>query len=82
LYAEGISREGDLLDIGAARGIVQKAGAWYQYESEKIGQGRESARQFLKSNPKIANEIEEKIRTVQEQPEEATVDNVEANEEE
>lgn len=62
LYAEGISREGDILDIAAAREIVQKSGAWYQYDGNKIGQGRESARQFLKQNPEIANELEAKIR--------------------
>lgn len=62
LYSEGISREGDILDIGAARGIVQKSGAWYQYDGEKIGQGREAARAFLKQNSKLADEIEKKIK--------------------
>ncbi len=73
LYAEGISREGDILDLAAARSIVQKSGAWYQYEGEKIGQGRESARQFLKANPKIADEIEAKIRTFDAKPVESPV---------
>ncbi len=68
LYAEGISREGDVLDIGAAKGIVQKSGAWYQYDGNKIGQGRESARQFLKSNPKVTEEIEAKIREDEAKP--------------
>lgn len=62
LYSQGISREGDILDIGATRGIVQKSGAWYNYDGEKIGQGREAARAFLKSNPKIADAIETKIK--------------------
>lgn len=62
LYSMGISREGDILDIGVARGIVQKAGAWYQYEGEKVGQGREAARSFLVSHPEIADEIEKKIK--------------------
>lgn len=62
LYSMGISREGDILDIGVARGIVQKAGAWYQYEGEKVGQGREAARAFLVKNPEIADEIEKKIK--------------------
>jgi recombination protein RecA len=64
LYSEGISREGDILDIGVAKGVVDKAGSWYQYNGDKIGQGRESARQFLKKNPEIANEIEEKIKAI------------------
>ncbi len=62
LYSQGISREGDILDIGATRGIVQKSGAWYNYDGEKIGQGREAARAYLKANPKIADEIETKIK--------------------
>ena len=62
LYAEGISREGDILDLGVARGLIQKSGAWYQYDGTKIGQGRESARQYLKANPVLANELEAKIR--------------------
>lgn len=62
LYAEGISREGDILDLAVAKEIVQRAGSWYQYEGEKIGQGRESARTFLKNNPNLADEIEAKIR--------------------
>ncbi len=62
LYSQGISREGDILDIGATRGIVQKSGAWYNYDGEKIGQGREASRAFLKANPKIADEIEKRIK--------------------
>lgn len=62
LYAEGISREGDILDLGVQRGIVQKSGAWFQYDDQKIGQGREAARAFLKENPKLADELEVKIR--------------------
>ncbi len=62
MYSQGISREGDILDLGVAKGIVQKSGAWYQYDGDKIGQGRESARQFLKNNPEIANTIEAAIR--------------------
>lgn len=69
LYAEGISREGDILDLAAQRGILQKSGAWYQYEGAKVGQGRESARQFLKNNPTITDEIEEKVRNFQAAPE-------------
>lgn len=62
MYGEGISREGELLDIGSETNIVEKSGAWYAYNGEKIGQGKENAKIFLKENPDIAEEIEEKIR--------------------
>ncbi|MEI6039871.1 MAG: recombinase RecA [Candidatus Berkelbacteria bacterium] len=62
MYGEGIAKEGDILDLGAKMGIVNKAGSWYQYNDEKIGQGREQAKEFLKDNKKITREIEEKIR--------------------
>lgn len=62
VYGEGIAREGDILDLGAKMGIVQKSGSWYQYENEKLGQGREGAKEFLKENKKLMREIEEKIR--------------------
>ncbi len=63
MFDEGISHSGELLDLGVEHGILTKTGAWYQYGDEKLGQGREACRQFLKDNPKIANEIEKKIRT-------------------
>ena len=63
MYDEGISHSGELLDLGIQHGLLTKTGAWYQYGEEKLGQGREAARQFLKDNPKIAAEIEKKIRT-------------------
>ncbi|MDD5377158.1 MAG: recombinase RecA [Candidatus Gracilibacteria bacterium] len=62
LFNEGISKEGEILDIGSEKGIVKKSGAFYSYEETKLGQGRENSRQFLKENPKIASEIEKKIR--------------------
>jgi len=62
IYGEGISREGDLLDLGAKLGIVSKTGAWYQLGNQKLGQGREAAKALLKENAKIAKEIEEEIR--------------------
>lgn len=62
MYGEGISREGEILDIGADLDIVVKSGAWYSYEGEKLGQGRENAKLFLRENPEIANEIYQKIR--------------------
>ncbi len=62
LYGEGISLEGEMLDLGVELKIVEKAGAWYSYNGEKIGQGKDNSRQFLKENPEIAKEIDAKIR--------------------
>jgi recombination protein RecA len=63
MYGKGISREGSLLDIGVDLGLVKKSGAWYTYEGEQLGQGRENAKQFLADNPEIMVEISERIRT-------------------
>ena len=62
MYGEGISKTGELIDLGVKSGIIEKAGAWFSYNGEKIGQGRENAKKFLKDNPAIADEIENKIR--------------------
>lgn len=62
LYGEGISKVGELIDLGVKAGIVEKSGSWYSCDSQRIGQGRENAKQFLKANPELANEIEDKIR--------------------
>jgi recombination protein RecA len=62
LYGEGISREGELIDMGSDNKIVEKSGAWYSYGGERIGQGKDNARQYLKDNPSVAKEIEEKLR--------------------
>jgi recombination protein RecA len=62
IYGEGISREGSLIDIGVDQGIVRKAGAWYTYEGDQLGQGKENARAFLKDNADLANEIEKRIK--------------------
>ena len=62
LYGEGISKEGELIDLGVLRDIVDKSGAWYSYNKERIGQGKDNARQFLKENPNIAADIESRIR--------------------
>lgn len=62
MYGEGISKEGEIIDIGVEKEIVQKSGSWYAYEEERLGQGRENAKQFLKENPEISNEIAHKIR--------------------
>ena len=62
LYGEGISREGEIIDMGVAAKVVDKSGAWYAYSGEKIGQGKDNAREFLRENPDLAIEIENKIR--------------------
>jgi len=62
LYGQGISRYGEIIDLGVAHNIVDKAGSWYSYGDDRIGQGKENVREFLKSNPEMAAEIEEKIR--------------------
>jgi recombination protein RecA len=61
MYGQGISREGGLIDVGVETGLVRKAGAWYTYEGDQLGQGKENARAFLKDNPDLANEIEKRI---------------------
>ncbi|MDN5716354.1 MAG: recombinase RecA [Janibacter sp.] len=63
LYGQGISREGGLIDMGVEHGFVRKAGAWYTYEGDQMGQGKENARKFLKDNPLLGEEIEAKIKT-------------------
>jgi len=62
IYGEGISREGDLIDLGLEHKILTKSGAWYSYGEERLGQGRENVREYLKDNPQLAEELEEKIR--------------------
>ncbi|HSG59560.1 MAG TPA: recombinase RecA [Woeseiaceae bacterium] len=62
LYGGGISREGEIIDLGVQHGIVDKAGSWYSYGDDRIGQGKENVREFLKANPEVASEIETKIR--------------------
>ena len=61
IYGQGISREGGLIDVGVENGLVRKAGAWYTYEGDQLGQGKENARNFLRDNPDLANEIEKRI---------------------
>jgi recombination protein RecA len=62
IYGEGISKEGDLIDLGAAQSMVEKSGAWYSYKGERIGQGRENAKQFLKDNPDVRKKIDLELR--------------------
>ncbi|MFN3230340.1 MAG: DNA recombination/repair protein RecA, partial [Asticcacaulis sp.] len=62
LYGHGISKLGEIIDLGVKAGVVEKSGSWYSYNSTRIGQGRENARDFLKANPDISNEIEQAVR--------------------
>jgi recombination protein RecA len=62
LYGHGISREGEIIDIGVDQGIIDKAGSWYSYGKDRIGQGKENVREYLKANPEVANDIESQIR--------------------
>ena len=63
MYGEGISKIGEIIDLGVQADIIDKSGAWYSYKDEKIGQGRENTKQFLKDNPELLNEIESRIRS-------------------
>ena len=62
IYGQGISREGGLIDMGVEQGFVRKAGAWYTYEGDQLGQGKENARTFLRDNPDLADELEKRIK--------------------
>ncbi|MEM8548234.1 MAG: DNA recombination/repair protein RecA, partial [Pseudomonadota bacterium] len=74
LYGEGISSEGELIDLGVANSIVDKAGSWYSYNGDRIGQGKENVREFLKTNPEVAADIEARLRAAMlPQPEEVVV---------
>jgi recombination protein RecA len=62
MYGEGISKAGELIDLGVKAGVIEKSGAWFSYDSQRLGQGRENAKNFLKSNPQIAAKVEQEIR--------------------
>jgi recombination protein RecA len=62
MYGEGVSKMGELIDLGVKANVVEKSGSWFSYDSQRIGQGRENAKQFLKQNPEVANKIEAAIR--------------------
>jgi recombination protein RecA len=62
MYGEGISRTGELIDLGIKAGVVEKSGSWFSYASQRVGQGRENAKQFLRDHPDIADTIEAKVR--------------------
>ena len=81
MFGQGISREGDILDNAANLNIVSKSGAWYAYEGEKIGQGRENAKQFLREHPELCQEIETKVRAHYAMADENAVSEAEAEEE-
>ena len=74
MYGEGISKIGEIIDLGVQADIIDKSGAWYSYKDEKIGQGRENTKQFLKDNPELLNEIESRIRSNSETVEELMID--------
>jgi recombination protein RecA len=62
MYGEGVSKMGELIDLGVKAGVVEKSGAWFSYDSQRLGQGRENAKAFLKQNPDVADKIEQTIR--------------------
>jgi len=62
MYGEGVSKTGELVDLGVKAGVVEKSGAWFSYNSQRLGQGRENAKQFLRDNPETAKEIETVLR--------------------
>ncbi len=74
MYGEGISKIGEIIDLGVQADIIDKSGAWYSYKDEKIGQGRENTKQFLKDNPELLNEIENRIRSNSDTVEELMID--------
>ncbi len=82
LYGEGISREGELIELGVLHGLIEKSGAWYAYNGDRIGQGKENVRSFLKENPNIAADIEQKVRetALSKASSAKTVDSLEAEE--
>jgi recombination protein RecA len=62
MYGEGVSKVGELIDLGVKAGVVEKSGAWFSYDSQRLGQGRENSKNFLKANPQVADRIEQAIR--------------------
>ena len=74
MYGEGISKIGEIIDLGVQADIIDKSGAWYSYKDEKIGQGRENTKQFLKDNPTLLEEIETRIRSNSNTVEELMID--------
>ena len=62
LYGEGTSREGEIIELGVAQNLIEKSGAWYSYNGDRIGQGKDNVRQFLREHPEITNEIDQELR--------------------
>ncbi|WP_367116828.1 recombinase RecA [uncultured Fenollaria sp.] len=81
MYGTGISREGDILDVAVDRGIVEKAGAWFSYNGEKLGQGRENVKQLFKEQPELMEEIEQKVREASKREDEVAAEEAENTEE-
>ena len=73
MFGKGISKEGDILDLAAKEDIIEKSGAWYAYQGQKIGQGRENAKEYLRRNPAVMWEIEQKVRAFYNLPHEETM---------
>jgi recombination protein RecA len=62
MYGEGVSKVGELIDLGDKAGVVEKSGSWFSYDGQRIGQGRENAKKYLRENPEVAQAIEQKVR--------------------
>ena len=62
MYGEGVSRAGEVIDLGVEAGVIEKTGAWYSYQGEKLGQGKENVKLLLKDNPELRDELEKKVR--------------------
>ena len=82
MYGEGISKNGEIVDLGVSAEIVEKSGSWFSYNDQRIGQGRENVKKFLKDNPDIAKEIEDKIKAKSELVEEILMNPEQQNPEE
>lgn len=81
MYGEGICKNGELIDLGVKAGFIEKSGSWYSYSNERIGQGRENCKSFLKQNPSIANEIDQKIRKFSTETHVGFIDGITSSEE-
>ena len=81
IYGEGVSILGEIVDLGVEANILEKSGAWYSYNGEKVGQGKENVKEWLKSNPKLRDEVESKVRAYFEKNDALELGNVDTDEE-